>query len=221
MILVEVGEIGVCVGDKQHVLRPSLYAMTKIGDPKYIVEVFATVMSEVQSEGAKQVQFGYAYDVVTACCEDDITEVFGYFNASEEYQIGMQPMDGYVPGLASTGEILILARALLTHGVVGGLPELPKNAEEEDERNYSPEFLARDHVSNAIAHLGMSEKDAWNCTMTSLVGALRSKFPPNAKNAPGMKAPTKGEHEQTMEWFDAIEKKRLDRAAKKLKAKNV
>nr|WP_220125272.1 DUF6246 family protein [Pseudomonas aeruginosa] len=74
------------------------------------------------------------------------------------------------------------------------------------------EFVAREYVATAIAHLGLSEREAWSMTMTGLIGALRAKYPPTESNAPGARAPTAAEHDATMEWFDKIEAKRKARA---------
>lgn len=197
MILTEVGEVGVQAGEARHVLRPSLYAMSQIGTPAEIVSVFAAVMAEPPSVID-------ALGVVYACCEDDLTDLFGY--------VAPNP-DGagliYQPGRAPVEHVVHLARCLLKHGITGALPELPQRPGEEPE--FVKEFDARAHVALAMAHLGMSERDAWNTTMTALVGALRAKFPRVPSNAPGARAPTKDEHEATMAWFERVEAARRKR----------
>lgn len=95
----------------------------------------------------------------------------------------------------------------LRHGITGVQPPLPRKADEDAE--FVSEFVARDHVALAIAHLGMTEREAWAMTMTSLVGALRTKFPQAKSNAPGAKAPTEEEHSATMDWFEKIEAEAL------------
>jgi len=91
----------------------------------------------------------------------------------------------------------------MKHGITGALPDLPRKAGQEQE--FVKEFDARAHVSLAIAHLGMSSAEAWQMTMTELVGALRAKFPQAESNAPGARAPTAEEHEATMAWFERVE----------------
>lgn len=193
MILTEIGEIGVTAGEREYRLRPSLYAMTQVGDPREIVEIYASVMTEEPHP----MQFERALAVLFACCDDDLSEVFGYMSAES---------GKYVPGAAPQEHVLPLARCLLKHGVTGALPELPRKAGEEVE--YVKEFDARAHVSLAIAHLGMPSAEAWRMTMTELVGALRAKFPQIESNAPGARAPTLEEHNATMDWFERIEAKR-------------
>ncbi|MDF3863460.1 DUF6246 family protein [Pseudomonas denitrificans (nom. rej.)] len=190
------------IGDDLFVLRPSLYAMSQIGQPAEIVDVFVRVMADAGGEKGIADQFGDALAVLHACADRDMSAVFGYFDETLKY----------VPGAADVAHIIPLARCLLRHGVTGAIPPLPRRADEEPE--YLREFVARDHVALAIAHLGLSEREAWAMTMTGLVSSMRAKFPQIESNAPGARAPTKEEHEATMDWFDKIEAKRKARVAK-------
>lgn len=199
MILTEIGEIGVHAGEAVYRLRPSLYAMSRIGDPKEIVEVYATVMSDALSKPAQREQFRDALAVIHCCSEDDLSGVFGYFNERLKY----------VVKAAEPAHILPLARCLLKHGITGALPPLPRRAGEEPE--YIDKFAARDHVAMAMAHLGVSEQDAWRMTMTGLIAAMRAKFPPTESDAPGAKAPSVEDHEATMDWHDKVLAKRQKR----------
>ncbi|WP_313397146.1 DUF6246 family protein [Stutzerimonas nitrititolerans] len=199
MILTETGEVGVHVGDSVYVLRPSLYAMTQIGEPAKIVEVYATVMFDGLEGRAADDQFADALMVIHACSEEDLCDVFGCYDEQLRYK----------SGAADPEHVLPLARCLLRHGVTGVQKPLPRRADDEPE--FVREFVARDHVALAVAHLGVSEREAWQMTMTSLVGALRAKFPPAPDQSPGARAPTKEEHEATEEWFARIEEKRRKR----------
>lgn len=206
MILTEIGEVGVYSGEQAVRLRPSLYAMSRLGGPVEIVETFATVMGGADDDAQAGRLFQAALGVIYACTEDggDPSMLFGTYDTSEG-------MLRYVPGAAPTEHVVPIARCLLKHGITGALSPLPRRSGDE-EPVYVKEFIARDHVAIAMAHLGVSERDAWNMTMTGLVGALRAKFPPAENNAPGAKAPSKEQHDATMAWFDKIEAKR--RAAK-------
>ena len=196
MVLTEVGEVGLSVGDVTHVLRPSLYAMSKLGEPVEIVELFARMMAEPHGEKARWRQFSDALCILHCCADSDISEVVGYFNERLKY----------VYKKADLEDIITIARHLMRHGIIGVLPEQPRRHDAKQE--YTKEFIARDHVAAAMAHLGVSEREAWNMTMTALVGALRSKYPPSSKDSPGANAPTLEEHEATMAWADAVEEKR-------------
>lgn len=196
MVLTEIGEVGVHAGDEHYVLRPSLYAMTQLGDPESIVATYASVMGDLVDASHDTEQLRDALAVLYACLDADISGQFGCFDE-----------DGaYISGTAPVNHILPLARCLLKHGVVGALPPLPRK--HDDDPDYVTGFVARDHVALAMAHLGITEKDAWNMTMTSLVGALRAKFPQQENNAPGSRAPTKEEHLATEAWFERVEAKR-------------
>jgi len=202
MILTEIGEVGVYAGEQVVRLRPSLYAMSRLGDPIEIVETFATVMGGAEDDAQARRLFQAALGVIYACAVEDAdpSSLFG------TYETTSGALE-YVPGVAPAEHVVPLARCLLKHGVTGALPPMPRRPG-DDEPVYVKEFLARDHVATAMAHLGVSERDAWNLTMTGLVGALRAKFPPAESNAPGARAPTKEEHNATMAWFDKIEAKR-------------
>lgn len=101
-------------------------------------------------------------------------------------------------------DILPLARCLIQHGVTGVNKPMPRKTDEASD--YVKEFYAAEHVALAVAPLGMTERDAWNATMTSLVAALRAKYPPVDAN--GSSAPTADEHDAAMEWFERVEAKR-------------
>lgn len=185
-ILKEIGEVGVHIDGETHVLRPSLYAMTQIGDPEEIVRVFAAVM---QAEP----EFIDSLAVIYACADSDVSGVFGSL-ATEGEKIE------YQPGAAPVEHVVHIARCLLKHGVTGALPPLPPKAGEEPE--YTPTFDAREHVAVAMAHLGLSEREAWQMTMTSFIGAMRAKFP--AEAAPGSRAPSDEQVEADMDMLDRI-----------------
>ena len=198
MILTDIGEIGVHAGEKTYVLRPSLYAMSRLGSPVEIVALFGRLAG---GHGLGADISGHVADalaVIYSCCDNDVSDIYGYWGQK-----------GYVPGQAPVSHVVALAQCLLKHGVVGALPELPRRAGDEPE--YIKEFDARAHVAIAMAHLGMSEREAWDTTMTALVGALRAKFPHPESNAPGARAPTKEENSATMAWFERVEAARKRR----------
>lgn len=193
MILTSIGEVGVAMDDKQYRLRPSLYAMSTLGEPEEIVHVYASVVSEVPHKS----QLADALAVIHACSDADVSEVFGCFVPARvgkglRFKRGKAPLEHIIP----------IAQSLLRHGITGALEPLPRRADEEPE--YVTEFDARGYVSVAMAHLGVSSKDAWQMTMTELAGALRAKFPPSESDAPGARAPSKSEMEEALEWHDAV-----------------
>ena len=107
MILAEAGEIGVHVGDRTIVLRPSLYAISTLGTPDEIAEIFGAVM------GPKP-PLPEAVAVLWACTDTDISELTGYLDVSENEA---RWIEGTLP-LEHVGH---LARSLLRHGIVGAI----------------------------------------------------------------------------------------------------
>ncbi|MGR7948826.1 DUF6246 family protein [Alcaligenes sp. RM2] len=162
--------------------------MSQLGEPREIVELFAAVMGEAPS-------LVDALAVVLVCSGEDLSDLFGCVSAEGDKLT-------YEPGQVGGDAVVLLARCLLKHGITGSLPELPRPADQEPE--YVQEFDARSHVAMAMAHLGVSEREAWQMTMTGLVGALRAKFPPSQNDSPGAKAPSKAEMEEALAWHDRV-----------------
>lgn len=214
MILTDVGEVGIETGAAVYRLRPSFYAMTQIGTPQEIVRVFASVSADYDHAE----KLSDSLTVINACCDTDITPVFGHFESPgmakhfvRGYRFGhfveRPATPEYVRGEADPEDVLVIARHLLIHGITGAQKPLPPKPGQEPE--YVHEFNALQHVSLAMAHLGLTSSEAWQLTMTELVGALRAKFPPQQSNAPGSRAPSKEQHEKTMAWFEAVSAARM------------
>lgn len=175
-ILTSIGEQLVTVGSRSVKFRPSLLAMTRIGTPREIVEVFAQVCGApshpaLVREWRKQ-QFAAACCVMIACAEDDdISWLIGHVNERYRYVRGVLPLE----------DIVGLATGLLRHGVVGDVK--PEETRRAKPSQYVREFDARGIAATAMAHLGLSEAEAWQLTMTSYIGAMRAKYPPSEKDA--------------------------------------
>ena len=190
MILAEIGEVGIHAGADCYKLRPSLYAISQLGTPEEIVRLYARMM------GARPT-ITDALHVINCCAEGDVSHIFGHLDPDT-----LQ----FVPAQAQPENAIHIARALLRHGVTGVLPPMGDGAPKDGD--YTPRFVAREHVAVAMAHLGASSYDAWQMTMTELVGAMRAKFPPlpelDAKGKPRAPKMTEAEYEATMEYGDAV-----------------
>lgn len=207
-VLTDIGEMGVQVGERYVKFRPSLAAMARLGTPKEIVELFVTVcgapplsgnpvLDEPRVKAWRRDQFSHAVNVLYACTDDAIDWLVGYVN--ERYR--------YVRGALPLADIVGLAAGLLKHGVLGDIPpEATRGAKKED---YLSEFKARDFAAAAMAHLGATEAQAWDMTMTSYIIAMRAKFPP-AKDA--KKVPTDDEYSHVKGWLARVNKARLEAA---------
>lgn len=159
MILADVGEIGIYYKGREIILRPSLYAMSRIADKKTIVEIFSYVMNG---------DHAYSLLVIQACTNEDISDIYGMYEL-----VGDELL--FYDGEVSKEETIIIAQSLLKHGLIG---DVERKQEAKTTKNYTPEFDAKSYVSAVVAHLGISEREAWNMTMTSIAGALQAKFPP-------------------------------------------
>lgn len=171
--IVSIGELGVSLGERDWLFRPSFSAMDSLGSPREIVEKFTTLFEPpkinpfwpTQSYRAWEREVSsIAYDVLMACCDDDVTPLIGHMGTR---------WGSFVMGAMPTQDMVHLARSLMRHGIIGLKPEgLPAKPVKE----FTPEFNAREFVSQAVAHLGMSTAEAWNLTMTEFSGAMQSKF---------------------------------------------
>lgn len=200
MILTDIGEIGVNCDGQRYILRPSLFAMTQLGSPEEIVRVYASVMHE--HEHADQLEDALA--VIFACANEGdnvewVSDVFGHMDLVKN---GADLE--YINGKAATSDILPIARCLMKHGIVGDYPPLPVPANKDKE--YVSGFNARDHVSLATAHLGVQSRDAWNMTMTELVGGMRAKFPQAEIEAKkeAAKYPSENDMKMLMDYHNSI-----------------
>lgn len=173
--ITSVGEIGVSVGDHDYLFRPSLAAIDSLGSPSEIVNKFAILFSapklnpiwpKSSYRAWERELMATAYDVLVACCVDDVTPLLGHMGSK---------WGSFVPGAMPAQDMVHLARSLMRHGVVGLKPEgRPVKAAQKEE--YSKEFNAREFVAQATAHLGLSSAEAWSLTMTEFSGAMQSKF---------------------------------------------
>lgn len=176
--LTAIGEVGIEVGGRSYLLRPSLFSMTRIGSPTEIVAMFGLLCGPEPVSPFSGVpvldlaatwrrdRFSAALIVMNSCTEDDLGELIGGFSAPRRYTPGLMPMT----------DIIQVARSLMIHGVTGNAKPDPRRP--LGKSDYLTEFRAKDYVACAMAHLGASEKDAWNMTMTSFSAAMRSKYPP-------------------------------------------
>jgi|AGFS01.1.fsa_nt_gi hypothetical protein len=101
-----------------------------------------------------------------------------------------------MPGLMKPENIITMPQHLMLHGVLGDQPQETGDKKGE----YSSRFDARSWVYLAVAHLGISEAEAWGMTMTGLRAALAAKYPEKEK----AKVPTEAEYDAFMDMADAL-----------------
>lgn len=201
MTLVHIGEVGIHHAGGSLILRPSLLAMSRLGTPAEIVQTVAVVFGQGLNGTRLSIkqQLRAALDVWYACApeEADLDPLTGYFS----------PRGGWRMGAVDPADLVTIAQALLRHGVLGD-PEPPEeNAEPPRDDEYSQLFECRKFAALAMGHLAVSEREAWNMTMTGIRLAIEAKYPkmetPEQQSA--KRAPTLSEYDATMEWFDKVQ----------------
>lgn len=200
-VLTAIGEVGIEAKGRLHKLRPSFFAISQIGSPTEIVEATAMLLA---SEPARRElhpyyyrrfmreRFNWALTVCYVCCPDP--------DAAGELFGGTVPGLRYQPGTVPMSDIVILAKGLIRHGVLGNVTGTAAKA-----GGYLREFKVEGYVAAAMAHLGASEHDAWQMTMTSYCAAMRAKYPPEQEKTGG-KVPNKAQLDETMEWAKRLGK---------------
>ena len=179
--------------------------MSRIGTPEQIVDAFVKVhaghypkhrIADQQILKAANARCfadmaAAAANVVRHCSEGDIAEIIGSYSVTTAGRLVFKP------GSLPVEDVIQLARHLILHGVMGDQP--PEELESK-KREYSDKFDARTFVYTAVAHLGMSESDAWNMTMTSFRAAMNAKFPQKEK----ARVPTQEKYDEVMDWAEQM-----------------
>src|SRR5437868_9210422 len=164
-VLTSIGEIGVTASGRDILFRPSLYAMSQLPDP---VATFHSIHTLQSTPIIERDRFRAAIEVLTACNDEDISWLVGRIGRTyKSWTLGKLPVK----------DIIVLAASLIRHGVTGVVPE-EANRPPLKPADYADKFEPRDIVALAVAHLGLSEAEAWNLTVTSFILAMRAKFPP-------------------------------------------
>ncbi|WP_235845395.1 DUF6246 family protein [Morganella psychrotolerans] len=109
-----------------------------------------------------------AMNVMQACCDDDCSEIIG------EWRPGKSGIM-YRHSAMNYRDIILLARKLMTHGIIGKakVRKLQRN-EEKDE--YSDEFHAVEYISAARVHFSITRSEAEQITLTEFVMILKAKY---------------------------------------------
>lgn len=191
--LTEIGELRISLADKSFFFKPSFAAMNEIGTPKEIVEIYATlngadylqvmqhiewlpfgaqmqVMKTVGKPAYGRHVLNAAYIVMQSCCQDDISVLIGGWKPTAR---GVR----YVPGLMPVNDIIIIARNLMDHGIIGKSPlKIPEKMEDGSKKTTN-EFHASQYIISARTHFGMNREDAEDLSMTEFQQMIKNKYP--------------------------------------------
>ena len=191
--LTEIGEMRISLSDRSFFFKPSFRAMNEIGTPKEIVEVYAKlngidyvaplqhveylpfgaqmqVMKTISKPVYGRHVLSAAYIVMQSCCEDDVSVLIGGWKPTPR---GVR----YVPGIIPVSDIIIIARNLMEHGIIGKSPlKVPERLEEQGKKTTN-EFHASQYIISARTHFDMTRDEAENLSMTEFQMMIKNKYP--------------------------------------------
>lgn len=191
--LTEIGEMRISLSDRSFFFKPSFRAMNEIGTPKEIVEVYAKlngidyvaplqhveylpfgaqmqVMKTISKPAYGRHVLSAAYIVIQSCCEDDVSVLIGSWKPTPR---GVR----YVPGIMPVSDIIIIARNLMQHGIIGKSPlKVPERLEEQGKKTTN-EFHASQYIISARTHFDMARDEAENLSMTEFQMMIKNKYP--------------------------------------------
>lgn len=191
--LTEIGEMRISLADKSFFFKPSFRAMNEIGTPKEIVEMYARlngidyvaplqhveylpfgaqmqIMKTISKPVYGRHVLSAAYIVMQSCCEDDISVLIGGWKPTPR---GVR----YVPGIMPVSDIIIIARNLMQHGIIGKSPlKVPERLEEQGKKTTN-EFHASQYIISARTHFDMTRDEAENLSMTEFQMMIKNKYP--------------------------------------------
>lgn len=191
--LTEIGEMRISLSDRSFFFKPSFRAMNEIGTPKEIVEVYAKlngidyvaplqhveylpfgaqmqVMKTISKPVYGRHVLSAAYIVMQSCCEDDVSVLIGGWKPTPR---GVR----YVTGIMPVSDIIIIARNLMQHGIIGKSPlKVPERLEEQGKKTTN-EFHASQYIISARTHFDMTRDEAENLSMTEFQMMIKNKYP--------------------------------------------
>lgn len=184
------GHIIATVNDKEWRFTPSFARIDRIGSPEDIVEVYAHLHSLSAATCVRTAML-----VMACCCDDDASELIGYYDEK------LQRVDGLMP----IAELIILARHLMKHGIVGTAKPTENSGE------YSATFDPSEYADAAVIHFGISHVEAWSLTMTQFCRMLDMKFPEIKQRQKTEITPAK--YDLAVAEYEKMKARRLAKAA--------
>lgn len=193
MVITDIGQIGIKTPSGFFTLTPSLRNIASLENP---TESYKDICDPNQHIDWR---FEVACKVMLAC--SDSPDLAKY--------LGMQPLEKprirkgvkttrYQPSYVPARHCIIFAEHLLFHGMVGKIDNLLLTKESD----YTDEFKPLSWVAAVVAHLGIPEREAWQMTMTSILHAMRVKYPPSEKQK--ALATLEEDKKQFDDWYQSI-----------------
>jgi len=177
-MLVENGFVRVKTSEgEEYTFTPSLGRIATLGHPHEIVQHFVALHGKDPIPTA-------TYILACLADQDDATPL-----------IGWRDEGGWHVGLMPPAEVLIIARHLMLHGIVG------KAKPSAGDGKFADKFEASEYIAAARVHLGLSSEDAAALSMTEFQTMFEMKFPQAGKNG-GRDVPTREEYDAGMKRFE-------------------
>ncbi|HCA9890621.1 TPA: hypothetical protein MYK79_002587 [Klebsiella pneumoniae] len=195
----EFGECVITAGDRDYFFRPSLLAMSRIGEPADIVQAFYDLCNDETTPFAQRAVEAYIHDeysrlpdcvlrfmqsgllsrkavmaahtVLTACCDDDIGDLVGWMKPGKSRKRGFV----WRPGSMPPESMVIVAQSLMMHGIIGKAKV--RKLQRHESSDTTSEFRASDYIIAARNHFGISKEEAGQLTMTEFQLMLIAKYP--------------------------------------------
>ncbi|ELK1314918.1 hypothetical protein QI814_003892 [Escherichia coli] len=194
--LKEIGECLITCGNEEYFFRPSFINMTRIGEPKEIVQAFydlhhdevsGLLQSALKAYGIipgwliqhiNSISYGRkaimaAMAVLAACCDKDVAALTGEFRPAKAggkaFKLRRGSMDDF--------NMLVIAQSLITHGIIGKAKVRKLQRHEGAEGGATTEFNAFEYISAARNHFGMSREEAEQLSMTEFTLLIAAKYP--------------------------------------------
>lgn len=193
MIVTSVGQAAIKVLGKEYILTPSLAAMSEIENPLEVHQI----LNKPEHDFNERLEL--AHHVILTCSNDKgIKQYLGRQQIGKPKIRNGVKTTNYTTVYIDDIHAICIAQDLMFHGIIGKV--VIKRATKESD--YSNEFNAVEWMAAVVSHLEVSETEAWKMTMTSILAALKTKFPPSEKE----KALLEYEQEKAAfdEWYNSI-----------------
>ena len=202
-MLVECGFVRATAADgSEWTFTPAIGRIASLGTPRQIVECFGALHGPRAGQEA-------AYILCSLCDQEGAVELTGTWEPVAD-GLGLDAGERrHVPGLMPVSEQIIIARHLMTHGIIGQAKPGERRAGARGK--FSEEFHAAEYVAAACVHLGLTRAEAEALSMTEFQRMLEMKFPEQAKKAASV--PTKEEYAEVMRKFKALNEREKEGAA--------
>lgn len=219
---IEYGELAVQTPNNEYIFSPSFNAMTNIGSPSEIVDTFTALSGSVVSDAISLLAayslnggsnnnwllkylkkstsrklLSSAMIVMQACCNKDCDELIGQWRAGKNgttYRMGKMPIS----------DIIVLARELMIHGVIGKV-KIRKLQRNESDKEFTDSFNAVEYINASRVHFEMNRDEAEKLTMSEFLMMLKAKYPEE-------KGFTKEEYDTAVDDYFERKKRRIAQA---------